>query len=78
MYLDNNIIKKLKKCDNIFIKYKDIILSNDELKREDINNIREAICNELLLYGFCKDDYETVNKYGAYLEELIDELGHYI
>lgn len=41
-----------------------------------IEKLRSIICDELINRGLGPDD--NVNDYGVFLEDLIDDLGHYI
>lgn len=66
----------LKKC---LKKYNSNLLSvfqkeyEDEITIEVYNELREIVCDELIINGFNEDG--SVNKYGLALEALIDEIG---
>lgn len=46
------------------------------LTNDDIEKLRSIICDELINRGLGSDD--NANDYGVFLEDLIDDLGHYI
>lgn len=47
-----------------------------DLTTEQIEALREEICDKLIKEGLAQDD--EPNKYGLFLESLIDDLGHYL
>ena len=46
------------------------------LTNDDIEKLRSIICDELINRGLGSDN--NANDYGVFLEDLIDDLGHYI
>lgn len=46
------------------------------LTNDDIEKLRSIICDKLINRGLGSDD--NANDYGVFLEDLIDDLGHYI
>jgi hypothetical protein len=45
----------------------------DKITAEIYNDLREIVCNELIINGF--DRNENINDYGVILEKLIDDIG---
>lgn len=69
------LLKKCIKAHNpqllsIFELDEDNVSSNEVL-----NELRDAICDELILNGF---EGDKTTKYGDELEQLIDEIGRFI
>ena len=62
---------------NIKNEIKNYYLIND-LTNDDIDKLRDIICDELIQKGFNNEAKDEINKYGLFLEDLIDDLMHYI
>ena len=52
------------------------LMAETDFTKEQIDYLRELICSELIEEGFEEDD--NPNQYGLFLENLIDDLGHYL
>ncbi|MGF7142450.1 hypothetical protein HNQ56_000868 [Anaerotaenia torta] len=74
--LAQDSIELLKQC---IIKHNDSFLwtleqeNESKITEEIYNDLREIVCDELMISGFDKDD--NVNEYGVVLEKLIDDIG---
>ena len=76
MYLKKKTRDLIEKS-NIKKEIKNYYLFND-LTNDDIDQIRDIICDELIQKGFDTEAKDEINKYGLFLEDLIDDLGSYI
>ena len=73
MQLNKKTINMLMKT-RIETEFKKCYWKN--LTNDDIEKLRSIICDELINRGLGSDD--NANDYGVFLEDLIDDLGHYI
>lgn len=48
----------------------------NNLQISQYNQLRDLVCDELIVHGFLADG--EITDYGLQLEALIDDLGHYI
>lgn len=74
MQLNKKTINMLMKT-RIETEFKKYAIEKN-LTNDDIEKLRSIICDELINRGLGSDD--NVNAYGVFLEDLIDDLGHYI
>lgn len=74
MQLNKKTINMLMKT-RIETEFKKYAIEKN-LTNDDIEKLRSIICDELINRGLGPDD--NVNDYGVFLEDLIDDLGHYI
>lgn len=74
MQLNKKTINMLMKT-RIETEFKKYAIEKN-LTNDDIEKLRSIICDELINRGLGSDD--NVNDYGVFLEDLIDDLGHYI
>lgn len=71
--ISTNSFVLLKECVNKH-KPEDIELLNkiDSLDEHQYNELREVVCDELIMYGF---EGDRILPYGELLEQLIDDIG---
>lgn len=74
MQLNKKTINMLMKT-RIETEFKKYAIEKN-LTNDDIEKLRSIICDELINRGLGSDD--NANDYGVFLEDLIDDLGHYI
>jgi len=75
--LTENSVQLLRKCLENYNKKLLWVIDSKDMVEIDLNlgnALRDAISNELVKYGFEKDE---PNSYGIQLENLIDEIGRY-
>jgi len=74
--LSQNSVELLKQCiigHNVSLIWTLEQENEHKLTDEIYNDLREIVCDELMINGFDKN--ENINDYGVTLEKLIDDIG---